>query len=104
MGADTPTKCELDPALLGRAAVVVDRLSQCLTQGDLRSAVAAGTMTVGGVRAELGEVAAGLKPGRRGDDEITIADLTGVGILDAAVASAVAQRAEAAGIGQWLET
>ena len=37
------------------------------------------------------------------DTEITIADLTGVGVLDAAVANAVVSAAESRGVGRWLE-
>jgi ornithine cyclodeaminase len=103
MGSDMPKKRELEPALLARAKVVVDRLSQCLTQGELHHAVAAGAMTASAVYAELGEIAAGLKPGRTSVDEITIADQTGVGVLDAAVAGFVAERADALGIGTWIE-
>ena len=37
--------------------------------------------------AELGEIVAGLKPGRTSAEQITIADLTGVGFQDTAIAS-----------------
>ncbi len=103
MGSDMPKKQELDGKLLARAKVVVDRLSQCLTQGELHHAVAAGAMTASQVYAELGEIAAGMKPGRVSAEEITIADQTGVGVLDAAVAGFVAERADALGLGKWIE-
>jgi ornithine cyclodeaminase len=104
MGSDIPHKRELEAALLGRAKVVVDRLSQCLTQGELHHAIAAGVLRAEDVYAELGEIAAGMKPGRTSESEITIADLTGVGVLDAAVANVVAEAAEREGIGRWIET
>lgn len=104
MGSDMAHKRELEPALLGRAKVVADRLSQCLTQGELHHAVAAGALRVEDVYAEIGEIAAGMKPGRTSDDEITIADQTGVGVLDAAVANVVAEAAIREGVGRWLET
>ena len=103
MGSDMPRKRELDPRLLARAKVVADRLSQCLTQGEIHHAVAAGVMTPEQIYAELGEIAADQKPGRTSEDEVTVADLTGVGALDAAVAGYVAERAEAEGLGRWLE-
>ncbi len=103
MGSDIPHKRELEAALLGRAKVVVDRLSQCLTQGELHHAVDAGVVTAADVYAELGEIAAGMKPGRTSDTEITIADLTGVGVLDAAVANVVADAAERQGVGRWID-
>ena len=104
MGSDMPHKRELEAALLGRATVVADRLKQCLTQGEIHHAVAAGIIRADQVYAELGEIAAGMKPGRRSEEEITIADLTGVGVLDAAVANYVASRAETGEVGQWIET
>ncbi len=103
MGSDMAKKRELESALLARSKVVVDRLSQCLTQGELHHAVAEGVMSASQVYAELGEIAAGLKPGRVSAEEITIADQTGVGILDAAVAGFVAERADALGLGRWIE-
>jgi ornithine cyclodeaminase len=102
MGSDMPHKRELEGALLGRSKVVADRIAQCLTQGEIHHAVAEGAIRVDQVHGELGEIAAGLKPGRTDDSEITIADQTGVGVLDAAVANYVAQAAESAGTGRWL--
>ena len=45
---------------------------------------------------------AGTKPGRQSEDEITVADLTGVGIQDAAVADYVMEEAERRNLGQLL--
>lgn len=45
------------------------------------------------IYAEIGELAAGRKPGRTSADEITVADLTGVGVQDAAVANVVVIKA-----------
>jgi ornithine cyclodeaminase len=44
------------------------------------------------VHAELGQVAAGRRPGRTTDAQITIADLTGVGFQDTAIASLAYRR------------
>ena len=104
IGSDVPDKQELEVEVLVRAdKVVADRLSQCLEQGEIHHAVAAGALGPEDVHAELGEIVAGLKPGRERDDEITVADLTGVGVLDAAVASLVAERAAEQKIGTALE-
>jgi len=104
VGSDGPEKQELDPAVLARAdKVVVDRLDQCLRLGELHHAVEAGLLAAGDVWAELGEVAAGLKRGRESDGEITVADLTGVGIQDAAVANVVVAEAIRRGVGRTLE-
>jgi ornithine cyclodeaminase/alanine dehydrogenase-like protein (mu-crystallin family) len=93
VGADNPDKQELDPALLARSAVVVDILDQAVTSGDLHHAIAAGVMTRDDVRAELGEVIAGRKPGRLRDDEIVIFDSTGTALQDVAAAAAVYEKA-----------
>jgi ornithine cyclodeaminase/alanine dehydrogenase-like protein (mu-crystallin family) len=87
VGADSPDKNELHPRLLRGATVVVDLLSQALAMGDLRHAIAAGVMTPGEVHAELGEVVAGARPGRTGEDEITVFDSTGTAIQDVASAA-----------------
>jgi len=104
MGSDGPHKRELESAVLARAdKVVADRLDQCLRLGEIHHAVAAGAIAARDVHAELGEVAAGLKPGRTSDEEITVADLTGVGVQDAAVADLVASAALATGIGETIQ-
>ena len=55
------------------------------------------------VHAELGEVVAGRKEGRRSDDEVIIFDSTGVGFQDAAAASIVYQRAIERGKGTSIQ-
>ena len=100
MGSDNPAKQELFPEVLGHAdKVVVDSLDQCLSKGELHHAVEHGVMAPAQVYAELGEIAAGLKPGRTSESEITVADLTGIGAQDTAVASRVLRSALAAGMG-----
>jgi ornithine cyclodeaminase/alanine dehydrogenase-like protein (mu-crystallin family) len=94
MGSDMPLKQELDVAVLRRAdKVVTDSLEQCLAGGETHHAVEAGVITRDDVYAELGEITSGKKRGRADDREITVADLTGVGVQDAAVASLVVERA-----------
>ena len=105
VGSDGPDKQELEAAVLGRAdKVVVDRLEQCRRFGELHHALDAGVLTVERVHAELGDLAAGLKPGRISDEEVTVADLTGVGVQDAAVAQHVVDEARRRGMGQTVET
>ncbi|MEY2229487.1 ornithine cyclodeaminase family protein, partial [Streptomyces sp. BF23-30] len=63
--------------------------TQCLHHGDFGHAVRAGAT------AQDSDIAAGLllkTPPDRPDTAITVADLTGVGALDAALASAVFNR------------
>jgi len=89
LGSDSPGKQELAAECLDRAdLVVVDRFAQCSAFGELHHAINAAFLTRHGVHAELGAIVAGRKPGRTSDTEITIADLTGVGFQDTAIASA----------------
>lgn len=88
LGSDAPGKQELEAACLARAdLVVVDRLTQCAAFGELRHALDAGLLRPDRVHAELGEIVAAVKPGRTTAQQITIADLTGVGFQDTAIAS-----------------
>lgn len=97
VGADAPGKVELDPALFARAAVVVaDSIAQCVDHGDLAPALAAHTISLDRVR-ELGAVLADPAAGRTREDEITIADLTGVAVQDIVIAEHVLRRLEATG-------
>jgi ornithine cyclodeaminase len=92
VGTGSPEKIELEPALLARAdKLVADRVFQTERYGNLHHAIAAGVVTRKQVYAELGDLAAGRRPGRERPDEITVADLTGVGVQDAAIAQAVVE-------------
>lgn len=103
VGADSPDKQELDPALVASSALVVDHMEQCATIGELHHALAAGLMTRADVRAELSDVVAGRRPGRLDDTEIVIFDSTGTALQDVAAAAAVYERAIAAGRGLELD-
>jgi ornithine cyclodeaminase/alanine dehydrogenase-like protein (mu-crystallin family) len=94
VGADHPEKQELDPALMAGSKVVVDSLEQCATIGDLHHAMAAGAMERTKVHAELGEVAAGKRPGRTSPEEIVIFDSTGIALQDVAAAALVYEKAQ----------
>ncbi|HMH81650.1 MAG TPA: saccharopine dehydrogenase NADP-binding domain-containing protein [Gemmatimonadales bacterium] len=92
VGTGSPEKIELDPALLARAdKLVADRVFQTERYGNLHHAIAAGAVTRDKVYAELGDLAAGRLAGRENAQEITVADLTGVGVQDAAIAQAVVE-------------
>ncbi|MFQ5877988.1 MAG: ornithine cyclodeaminase family protein [Acidobacteriota bacterium] len=103
VGSDEPDKQELHPEVLARAdRVVADSRAQCLRMGEIHHAVASGAIPESKIDAELGEIAAGRRPGRRGESEITVCDLTGVGVQDVAAAGAALERARAAGAGETL--
>jgi ornithine cyclodeaminase len=101
VGSDQADKQELDPALVARADVLVaDSRPQCLRLGEIHHAVAAGLIGEQDIDAEIGEIVAGLKPGRRTPSDITLCDLTGIGVQDVAAATVVLVRARAAGAGE----
>jgi len=88
MGSDGPEKQELYPEVLARAdRLFCDSLAQCRRLGEAHHALEAGLIRESKISGEIGEIILGLKPGRQSEKEITVADLTGVGVQDAAVAS-----------------
>jgi ornithine cyclodeaminase len=89
VGSDTPEKQELDSAILGRAdAVIADSIPQCLLRGEIFQALKAGAIQQESLL-ELGRVISGETPARSSEDQITVADLTGVAVQDIKIASAV---------------
>jgi ornithine cyclodeaminase len=103
MGSDLPEKQELEVEVLTRAdKVVADHTAECARRGEIHHALESGAFSLDRVFGELGEIAAGQKAGRTSDSEITVADLTGVGIQDAALANYVTSEALRRGIGQSL--
>jgi len=99
VGADNPEKQELEPALLGGSKLVVDLLAQSATIGELHHAIDAGVMTCEDVYGELGEVIAGVKPGRTSSEEIIVFDSTGMALQDVVTAAAVYEKAIKQGTG-----
>ncbi len=99
VGADHADKQEIDPELLAASKLVVDSLDQCSSIGDLHHALIAGVMAREDVHAELGQVVAGLTPGRERPDEITVFDSTGTAIQDVALAGFLYERAEEQEVG-----
>lgn len=102
VGSDGPDKQELDPGIFGEADLVVaDRLVQCERLGEIHHALDAGLLDRARV-VELGAVVSGQAPGRSADSQLTVADLTGVGVQDAAIAALALRRAREAGLGtEW---
>lgn len=92
VGTGSPEKIELEPAVLARAdKLVADRAVQVERYGNLHHALATGAVGRDKLYAELGDVVAGRRAGRERPDEITVADLTGVGVQDAAIAEVVVE-------------
>jgi alanine dehydrogenase len=85
MGADGPGKAEIAVEELAHVHVFCDDWEQASHNGDLVHAVEAGVLRREDVT-QLGDVLAGLAPGRRSENDITVFDSTGLAIQDLAVA------------------
>lgn len=89
VGSDTPDKQELEAAILGQADLVVaDSISQCLVRGEIHQAIKTGYLTENKL-IELGNIIKGKANRRTSDNQITIADLTGVAVQDIKIAETV---------------
>jgi len=100
MGSDTEEKQELEAGVLGAVDLVAcDLKSQSLRLGELRSAVAANLLSAGVPVAELGAIVNGDTPGRTDEEQITVCDLTGVGVQDTMIAIQTLAMAEERNIG-----
>ena len=102
MGSDFSEKQELETAVLARADVVaVDHPPVAAANGELHHALDDGSIALADV-VSLGALVDGAT-GRTGAEQITVADLCGVGVQDASVAAEVMRRAAGAGIGRTIE-
>jgi ornithine cyclodeaminase/alanine dehydrogenase-like protein (mu-crystallin family) len=85
VGSDGVDKQELDPDILEAAdLLVVDSVDQCSRLGELQHAPGEAGRAV-----ELGLICADTAPGRTDDAQLTVCDLTGLGVQDVAAANAV---------------
>ena len=104
IGSHSPNARELDTVTIQRATVVPDLAAACLVEaGDLIIPIQEGAFTEDQIHASLGEIVAGIKPGRESDDEITLFKSVGLAVQDAATAAQVYDLARAAGVGVEIE-
>lgn len=103
IGTDQRGKQELDPELFRNAKVVVDSIAQCTEKGETWHPLNRNIIAKGDIHGEIGEVLLGRKPGRVGDDEITIFDSTGMAIQDNTTASRIYQNAIANNVGTFFQ-
>jgi ornithine cyclodeaminase/alanine dehydrogenase-like protein (mu-crystallin family) len=88
VGSDMPGKQEISADVVrGADLVVADSPAVARVNGELQHA------------ADVDAVPLGLPPRRRGSDDVTVGDLVGIGVQDAAVASLTVTRALERGIG-----
>ncbi len=104
IGAFKPEMQEVDEETIRRSGVFVDSLEACLEEaGDLIIPLKKGLIQKAHILAELGEVAAGRKPGRRTPREITYFKSVGNAVQDVSVAQAIYQLAQEKKLGQEVE-
>jgi len=90
VGSYKPHDREIPGETIRRARVYVDQRQASLEEaGDLIIPLREKLIDEDHILAEIGEVLAGLKPGRRSDDEITVFKAVGNAALDLAMASLV---------------
>jgi ornithine cyclodeaminase/alanine dehydrogenase-like protein (mu-crystallin family) len=96
VGSYQPDVQEIDCETLRRAAcIAVDSREAALAEaGDLLIALARGAISADAISAEIGEIAAGLKPGRTRETDITCFKSVGNAAQDVAVAQAVYRSAD----------
>ena len=104
VGAYTPDRREIPGATVARARLAVDSRAACLEEaGDLLLPLGEGLIGPPDTWTELGEIAAGHRPGRQSPDEITLFKSVGLAVQDAAAAAAALHAAETLGLGTRVE-
>ncbi|SNZ03971.1 ornithine cyclodeaminase [Natronoarchaeum philippinense] len=104
MGQYDAEKFELDATTIERSTYVVDLRERVdLDAGSYINAVDADAVPADHVHAELGEVVAGNRPGRRSADEITVFDSGGTGIETVAGAQLLYEKAQQRDLGTEIE-
>lgn len=104
VGASTPSAREVDGETIAAASLFVDRRESTINEsGDYLLAVRDGLVGPDHIRAELGEVLQGEKPGRTSSEEITLFKSLGLAIEDLFAADYLYRQAKQANVGTWIE-
>lgn len=105
IGTYQPERREVDAATLKRCSkIVVDAMEGAMSEaGDLLIPIQHGDIQESHIYAEIGEIAAGLKPGRETETEITFFKSVGNAAQDVAVAETVYRRAVVEDLGVEIE-
>ncbi|MFO7571132.1 MAG: ornithine cyclodeaminase family protein [Gaiellaceae bacterium] len=104
VGACLPTVRELDTETVAHSSFFTDRRESALNEaGDYVLAAAEGAIGPDHIEAELGEVLAGMHPGRKHEDELTVFESLGIAVEDLAAAELVVRRARERGLGIEVE-
>jgi ornithine cyclodeaminase len=104
VGSSTPNAREVDSATMAAASLFVDRRESTVNEaGDYLLAVREGAIDANHIRAEIGEVLTGEKPGRSAPEEITLFKSLGLAIEDLFAAEYLYRRAKELNVGTWVE-
>ena len=104
VGGRPPMMRELDTATIAGSAFFVDRRESAEAEAfDYRDALEAGAIGPDHIRAEIGEVLIGAKPGRSAPEELTVFRSLGLAVEDLAAAEYVVRRARETGAGTEVE-
>ena len=104
IGAYRPNTREIPGEAVGRATLVVDSREACMAEaGELVMAIAEGQLDADVSPAEIGEVLAGLRPGRTADADLTIFKSVGNAVQDLAVAGLILEEARRLELGTEVE-
>lgn len=103
VGSSRPNGREADSATMAATSLFVDRRESTLNEaGDYLFAARDGVIGPDHIRAELGEVLQGDKPGRTSPDEITCFKSLGLAIEDLFAAEFLYRKAQESSVGTWV--
>lgn len=104
VGACTPNAREVDTATMAASSLFVDRRESTINEaGDYLFPAREGAIGPDHIRAEVGEVLKGERPGRTSPDEITLFKSLGLAIEDLAAAEYLYGKAREQKVGSWVE-
>jgi ornithine cyclodeaminase len=99
VGSDAPEKQELFADVIGQADILVcDLKSQTFVRGEFHHVLESGIISPDDEITELGELVSSQKVVRENPLQISICDLTGVGVQDTMIARFAYQKAVSAGL------
>jgi ornithine cyclodeaminase len=104
VGSSTPNTREVDSDTMAAASLFVDRRESTVNEsGDYLFAARDGVIGPDNIRAELGEVVKGDKPGRTSPEEITLFKSLGLAVEDVFAAEYLYRKAPERNVGSWVE-
>lgn len=104
VGSSTPKAREVDSETMAAASLFVDRRESTINEaGDYLLAARDGLIGPNHIRAEIGEVLKGDKPGRTSPEEITCFKSLGIAIEDLFAAEYLYRTAKEKNAGSWIE-